>query len=60
MSHFVAQSPDSKHAVQFEANDTNHALVILQENGYADYKIVWSTVGTLRLKKITAETLTKL
>lgn len=60
MSIFVAQSPNSSHAVQFEANDHDHALEILKEHGYEEYKIVWTNVGTLRLNKVDKNTLTKL
>lgn len=60
MSHFVAQDPNSSHAVQFEANDHEHAMQILKENGYENYTIVWSTIGTLRLKKVDKNTLKKL
>ncbi len=52
MSIFVAQQKDGVHAVQFEADNTEHALSLLAENGFADYVIVWTNEGTLRLNKV--------
>lgn len=52
MSHFVAQDPNSEHAVSFEANNKEHAMSLLEANGYGHYNIVWSTEGTLRINKV--------
>jgi hypothetical protein len=52
MSTFIAQSNTSPHAVKFEAANKEEALALLAANGYADYTIVWTNEGTLRLNKV--------
>jgi hypothetical protein len=52
MSYFIAQDPNSDHAIGFEANDREEANRLLEQSLFSTYAIVWTTEGTLHLNRV--------